>query len=86
MAVDLNEFVRLSKQVEEMQKDANRIEGAIGQMMQTIKKEFNCKTLEEAEQLKENLTNQLEEIEEEFENELLEFKTRWHDVLEMGDD
>jgi predicted AlkP superfamily phosphohydrolase/phosphomutase len=81
MPVDLSEFTALTKKVEELQKNSTRNEGAIGQLLQTLKKEFNCKSVEEAEKLRDEITEELEAMEEEFEKQMEAFQSEYGEQL-----
>lgn len=50
MAITLDEFHKLERAVEGIQRQADEKAGQMKQLLHSIKEEFSCKSLEEAEQ------------------------------------
>ena len=75
----LEEFNRLKKDVEQSQRDHDRAAGALDQVMKRLKTEFDCKTIKEAEEKKEQLQKESEVLRGEFEFKLEKLKEEFQD-------
>jgi len=78
----LDEFMKLTKQVEKAQQTADKAEGALGQVMKELSNEFECDTLDKAEQKRKQLKKQTNKSKEAFDAGLEKFKDDWSDELE----
>lgn len=84
MAVDLKEFNALKADVERCQREADRAEGALEQMMEKLKNEYGVATVEEAKELHRKLSEQAAEDEQKYLGALAAFKEDWQHVLGNG--
>lgn len=58
--------------------------GALNQLMSTLEKEYQCKDLEEAEELLTKLEREVAEYEETFQTEYGQFRKKYSKRLEKG--
>ena len=79
--MNLESFVKLQKQVEGLQRQADEAAGALKQLMKQLKKEFACNSLQEANRLLEELRQQEVTAQVEFATELKVFKKQWGHLL-----
>ena len=77
VAIDLREYADLRKQSEELKSKADKAEGALQQLMERLKSEFRCCSIEEAESLLSRLTASQEKAEADYERQLGKFKQKW---------
>lgn len=78
----LDEFMKLTKQVEKAQQTADKAEGALGQVMKELNSEFDCNSIDTAEQKRKQLRKQVEKSRNAFDTGLKKFKDDWSDELE----
>ena len=79
--VDIDQAVNLKKQIKKLEQEKERATGRVEQLMKTIQEEFNCNTLEEAEQLLKEKQKKKKELEEKYETEHEKFMEKWGDKL-----
>ena len=79
----IDKYLKLKRQVEEAQQKASQAEGALGEVMNQLKKEFNCNTLAEAKKKLKQLEKDEQQSEEEFEAAVEKFKDDWSEELEL---
>ncbi len=81
----LKKYTRLKKDVEVARQRADREQGALDQLMKTLKKDFNCTTLKQAQKKLKNLQEQEVEAKEEFVEAMEEFEEKWQEKLQGSD-
>jgi ribosome recycling factor len=74
-------FNELKEQVKTAKDAVSRAEGALEQHLKTLKDEFNCDTVEEAEEMLGKMTDELVGLEEEAETLLTDFEAKWKEQL-----
>ncbi len=74
---NLDEYIKLKKQVETAQQKVSQAEGALGEIMKQLKKEFGCDTLKEAKRKLKQLKKQEADSKEKFEDAIVEYKEKW---------
>jgi len=79
---NLDRYQKLKGKADELQREADRAEGALEQLMDKLKDEFDCETLEEAEKLSKKLEKEAKKAEEDFETAIDMFEEKWGDVLD----
>ena len=77
--------MRLKKDVETAQQRASRAQGALDQLMITLKKDFGCGTLEQAKKKLKSLQEQEEKVRKEFVDAVDEFEEKWDEQLQGSD-
>lgn len=82
MPIDLDEFRRLKKNLDTMQRDYDQAKGATDQLRKQLKDEFNCATDKEAKKLLVELEKEEQQLEEEFNEEMAGLKIKYPQVLE----
>lgn len=71
------EFEKLKRQVEDAKAEADRAQGAYDQLMERLKKEFNCNTLDEAKTLLVKIQRRREEAGKAFQTKMDDYKRKW---------
>jgi hypothetical protein len=66
---DIDKATKIKNRIERMKKDTHRAEGAFETIMNSIKKDFECDTLEEAEETLDKLKEVVTKLEQELNNE-----------------
>lgn len=81
----INDLTNLKQRMEDVKQEADRAAGALSQIMSRLKKGFDCGTIEDAEKLLSAISRETDKAEQEFENSLAEFESKYEDVLEDKD-
>lgn len=79
--MDAKEFVRLKERVEVLQRKADRAEGALEQWHQQLRKEFGCRSVDEARKTLADLEQQEQQLDEEYQKTVQVFERKWGDKL-----
>jgi len=74
--MDIKEYERLKSKVESAQRQQNQAEGALSQLMESLKKEHDCSTVEEAIKLSAKLSKEVQKLETECDSLMEEFR-KW---------
>lgn len=82
--VDINTVIELQKNVKKLDREKERAEGRLEQLLKTLKEEFGCSSLEEAEELLEQTKGTVDELEKKYKIRLEAFMEKWGDKLNMG--
>lgn len=77
----VDEYQKLKAKADKLKVDISKAEGAYENVMQQIKDEFDCDTLEEAENLLEKLQAQAEEDEQSYNEAVKNFNDKWSEKL-----
>lgn len=75
----LDRYLSLKKRVEAAQQESDKAEGALGEVMNQIKDEFGCNTLNEAKRKLKQLRKQEEASKKDFDDALEKFEEKWQD-------
>jgi hypothetical protein len=67
----------LKQRVETAQQEADKAEGALGEVMKQLQREFDCRTLADAKRKLKQLRRKEEASEKEFEDALEKFEDTW---------
>lgn len=76
---DLQKIARLKKRAESMRREADEAKGALNQCLETLKEEFDCASIEEAEELLETLHNGVSKAKGKLNRALSRYEARWGD-------
>ncbi len=79
--MDAKEFVRLKDRVESLQRKADRAGGALEQWRQQLRKEFSCRSVDEAKELLVKLEREEQELEKGYQKAVKIFECKWRDKL-----
>ena len=71
------ELLRMKKQAEEAAQEAYELKGRLSQLETTLKEEYQCQDLKEAQSLLAQMEEQAEELEEEIQEGLAEVKEQY---------
>lgn len=77
MSLNLDRYRELKAKVETHQREADRAAGALQATMERIQKEFNCKSLAEAEAKKKELEITHQRLLTKFDLKLLTLQKKW---------
>ncbi len=80
--IDLDEYQTLKRKAEKAKSDVARAEGALEQQMKSLKDEFDCESIEDAEKMLKDLEKKESVAETKYNKELEEFKNKWEDKLQ----
>lgn len=75
----LDKYLALKRRVESAQQKADQAEGAIGEVMKQLKREFGCSTLNESKRKLKQLERQEVESKGKFDNAVEKFEEDWPD-------
>jgi hypothetical protein len=79
---NLNKYLRIKERVELSQQKIAKAEGALDEMMKQLKKEFGCKTLQEAKEKLKQSKKQKRILGKKFEKAIEKFEEDWPDEAE----
>lgn len=79
--IDLEEFQDLKKKAERAKSEADRAEGALEQQMAKLKADFECDSVEQAEEVLSKLKREEKEIEADYEEKLVELRAKWPEAF-----
>lgn len=85
MTIDIDRYKELKAKVDKCQREADRAEGALQQLMGRLKDKFDCETIEQGEELAEKLSREADEAEDLFDMALVVFEAKHQSVLK-GDE
>jgi hypothetical protein len=74
-------YQQLKTKKEKAIQNANRQQGALDQIKQQLKEQFECSSFKEAKQKLEKMKKQCEEQKQRFEKALEEFEEKWDEKL-----
>ena len=79
--MELKEYNRLKGKVDDLRAAADRAAGALEQQMDRLYREFECRSLEEAEELLDKLEQEEAVAKHRYEEELKAFQEQWGEKL-----
>lgn len=82
MPLDLARFNRLKESADDAKRETAQAEGALRQLMRQLKDEFDCDSLEEAEEKAAKAERDAAKAEKKYETALTEFEKKWGGKLE----
>lgn len=77
MAIDVEEYQKLKKEAEDLRSEVLRAEGSLQSLMASLKTNYDCSTIEEAETLLEKLTKEKAAAEVLFNERLSAYKAKF---------
>lgn len=75
-----DEYRRLKRSVEDAQREADRAQGALDQLMKRLKDEFKCTTLKEARTLLDELKGKAEKAEAAYTKAVTDYEKKWKEA------
>lgn len=75
----IDKYLSLKKRVDQAQQEADKAEGALGEVMGQIKNEFSCDTLSAAKKARKQLQLQKESSGKAFDDALENFEETWNE-------
>lgn len=85
MTLDAADFLKLRKDLERAIRDEERVKGVLQQQIKQLKDEYDCKTVEEAQTLLEQLEEEAQELEQKLEQQLEELRHDGTGTTQEGD-
>lgn len=79
--MNLRDYQDLKSKVEQLQRRSDKLEGALEQKYETLKREYGCKSLEDARKQLEKEEQEIVRIEERCDSAIEEFQSKWGDKL-----
>ena len=83
--ISSQEIKAWSRRIAALGKEAAKAEGAVEQFTKQLLEEFECGSIEEAEQLLEELESQKQKQEQRVSSLKSKFEKKWKDVLQSDD-
>lgn len=80
--MSLDSILDLKKKVEELQRRADKAQGALDGLVRRLEEEFGCSTLEEAQILLEEFEQEEKDAEKAFKKAMRKFQKKWGDLLD----
>ena len=80
--MDIRRWEKLKGEVERLQREVDRAEGVLSSLMDRLKNEHGCKSLEEAKSILEKMKKKADRTENNYNAVLEEFERKWKEVLE----
>ena len=77
----LEKYQELKKLCERKRREADRAQGALQQVLDTLKDKFNCSTVKEGEQLLKKLEIEIEKLEPRLQQELENLEDKYGDRI-----
>lgn len=72
----MKNLLQLKEEIDRAQTDLNKLEGRRQALMEQLKKEFNCSTIEEAETLLEEKQTRIKSLKKKFDEGLMELNEK----------
>ena len=79
--MDKRKFQELRRQFKAAEKEANQAQGQLDELMRQLQDEFNCSTVEEAEELLARWRKDELRLTERYNQRLKKFEDKWKDVI-----
>jgi len=79
--IDMKKFGELKNAVDKWRKERDKAEGALSQLLSTLKDEYGCSSVEDAEAKIDELLKEVEDLERKFNDMMNSFEARWSDEL-----
>jgi len=81
MTINVEEYQKLRTKASEIKSEIDRAQGTLATLMKSLKTEFDCDSVEEAEAALATMEKELKEAEETYESEMKKFKEKYGDLL-----
>lgn len=75
--MEKDELLEIKEKIETAKTSKSKLEGKKENLMQRLKDDYGCETLEKAEKKKKKLQTEVDELEEEIEMKSLDFKEKY---------
>lgn len=79
--IDATEYQALKAAARKVKTEIDQAKGTLSALMASLKKDFNCDTIEEADELLESMRTSLASSEETYKKEVAVFKEAYGDLL-----
>ena len=78
----LDDLVKMKRELLEMSDRKQKLQGALEQCRKSLKEEFDCSSLNEAEKQLKEKRKEVQELEQEIDSMFQTFKEKWHGLFE----
>lgn len=78
----LDKYLKIKRKVDSAQQESNKVEGAFGEVMKQLKKEFKCSTIKEAEAELKERKKKRDKVGKKFDSAVEDFEEKWSDELD----
>jgi len=82
---DLDSVIELKKKVKDLERDKERAQGRIDQLLKSLKNEFSCSNIETAKELLEEKQAEMKRLEKKYKIQYAAFMKKWGAKLEKTD-
>lgn len=79
---ELKEYMRRKEEVERYQQELDRAEGALEQLLEELKRELDCSSVDKAKKKLALMTAERDKLNEEIKRELGQFRDMWEENSE----
>ncbi len=80
--MDLDEYRQLKEEIEQLRRRADRAAGAKENILTQLHKEFNCNSVEQAEEMLVKEQRELEKKEKKLEKMMQEYREKWQELID----
>lgn len=80
--MDLQKYLRMKREVEKAERERQNAKGALDLLLETLKRDFGCESLEEGDKLLASIEEKKRELESNFDAQLREYEKEYRHVLE----
>ena len=77
--MNLDDYLVLKEEAETLERDLSRAEGALGQLLDRLRREHDVKSLKEAESKLAGLERRRDRVAARFDKEMKTFNKKWKD-------
>lgn len=81
--MNANQYLQIKQQVETLQKKAEKAEWELEKLLEQLRETYNCETVEQAEELLDEKTKQLQKMKEQYEKEMDLFLEQYGELLDQ---
>lgn len=86
MTISLDDFVSLQRKVQQLRQERDRAEGALEQLIKQLRKDHDCKSLDEAQELLTKMKKEELKVYKEYVAAKEAFEEKYREVLESDDE
>ena len=79
---ELERYLEVQEKVEQAQEELAHTQGRISQLMEQLKTEFKCKTVDEAKRLLKKTEKEADQLSEKLGNEIDDFETKFGGLID----
>jgi len=77
--METKDLMRLKEEIEKKKIEKAELQGKLNSLMETLKNDWNCKSIEEAEKLLREMKDNLSKMEKDLQDGLKELEEKYYD-------